>query len=152
MADEWNRMARIVEGLSKLSVAPPLQMLRTPNGTTLRIASHAKDFFIGRIHDDGPGAPGNYADQRYWIVEQEITNSGEADTTDLTWADRTNGLWVTATNLAEVQIESHYVPDDNDLRVVVFRSYDQSPIARYHFYWEAESFLAKVTPDGGNSE
>ena len=92
-------------------------------------------FFIGRIHNDGPGGPGNYADQRYWVKEQEITNSGEADTTDLTWADETrdDALWVTATNLAEVISQSHAFPDDDNYPVMVYRSSDATGVARYVF-------------------
>ena len=133
-AEEWNRLTRIVEGLSKLAVAPPLRMSKTQQGATISMAPSGKGFFfIGRIHNDGPGAPGNYTDQRYWVVEQEITNAGEADTTDLTWGDLTNGLWVTATNLAEVISESHDFPDNDNYPVEVRRMYDQSPVARYVF-------------------
>ena len=136
-ASEWNRLTKLVEGLSKLSVAPPLRMLNTVNGTVLSMAPTAKasSFFIGRIHNLGPAAEANYTDQRYWVKEQKITNSGEADTTDLTWADETrdDALWVTATNLAEVISESHDFPDNDNYRVMVYRVYDQSPVARYVF-------------------
>ncbi len=135
-AAEWNRLVKMVEGM-KLSVAPPLRMLSTPNGTALTLAPGfgARSFFIGRIVNDGPGAPGNYADQRYWLKQQKITNSGEADTTDLTWGDETrdDALWVTATNLAEVISGSHDFPDNDNYRVMVYLAWDQTPIARYVF-------------------
>ncbi len=135
MAWEWNQMVDIVNGLSKMNVAPPLRLLRSPHGNLLTMSPLADNWFIGRIVDDGPGAPGNYTDQRYWVVEQVITNTGEADTTDLTWADSTasNALWVTATNLAEVISESHDFPDNDNYRVIVYRSWDASNVARYVF-------------------
>ena len=134
-ASDWNRMGRLVVGLYNLSVAPPLRMLRTEQGTALSIAPLVAGdfFFIGKIHNLGPAAEANYTDQRYWIVEQEITNTGEADTTNLTWGDLAGGLWVTATNLAEVISTSHDFPDAASYRVMVYRMYDQSPVARYVF-------------------
>ena len=134
-ADEWNRLVNLVRGM-KLSVAAPLRMIKHQGGTALSIApSGDGGWFIGRIHNLGPAAEANYADQRYWVVEQKITNSGEADTTDLTWADATvdGALWVTATNLAEVISESHDFPDNDNYRVMVYRVWDQSPVARYVF-------------------
>ncbi len=133
-AAEWNRITRLVEGLSKLTVSPPLMLSKSQSGTAISMRPSRKGlFFIGRIHNDGPGAPGNYADQRYWIVEQEITNAGEADTTKLTWGDLAGGLWVTATNLAEVISDSHDFPDNDNYRVMVYRMWDRSPVARYVF-------------------
>ena len=134
-AADWNRLTETVEGLSKLSVSPPLRMLSTQRGTMITMAPGAKEFFIGRIHNLGPAAAANYADQRYWVKEQRITNSGEADTTDLTWADETRegAIWVTATNLAEVISASHDFPDNDNYRVMVYRVWDQSPAARYVF-------------------
>ena len=133
LAREWNRMARLVEGLCKFSVSPPLMMSKSQSGTALSLISGRKGlFFIGRIVNDGPGAPGNYTDQRYWVKEQEITNV-DAAANDITWGDLTNGLWVTATNLAEVISESHDFPDNDNYRVMVYRVWDQSPIARYVF-------------------
>ncbi len=132
MAAEWNRLTRLVKGM-KLSVAPPLRMSQTQQGTTLSIAPSGKGlWFIGRIHNDGPGAPGNYADERYWVIEQEITNT-DAPTNVLTWGDLTNGLWVTATNLAEFISKSHDFPDNDNYRVMVYRMWDQNPVARYVF-------------------
>ena len=135
MAWEWNQMVDIAKGLSKMNVAPPLRLLRSLHGNLLTIDSQASNWFIGRIHNDGPGAPGNYTDQRYWVKEQVITNSGEADTTDLTWGDygSDNALWVTATNLAEVISQSHDFPDNSNHRVLVYRSFDASGVARYVF-------------------
>ncbi len=125
----------MVERLNKLSVAAPLRMLNGPGGMTISIAPSANDFFLAKIVNDGPGAPGNYADQRYWVKEQKITNTGEADTTDLTFADETRGnkLWVTATNLAEVVSGFHDFPDAAGHIVMVFRLWDQTPVARYVF-------------------
>ncbi len=136
LAREWNRLAKEVERLSKFSVAPPLSMVDMGNSVMLTIDPAAKGFFLGELVDDGPGAPGNYTDQRYWVKEQKITNTGEADTTDLTYddEDRNDALWVTATNLAEVLSETHFLPDNDDFQVVVFRTWDQTPIARYYFY------------------
>jgi len=136
LAAEWNRMAKLVEGLSRMSVAPPLRMIRNQNGVVLTMAPGTRDYFLAEIVDDGPGAPENYTDQRYWVKEQKITNTGEADTTDLTFDDETRDdlLWVTATNLAEVLSETHLLPDNDNHLVIVFRGYDQSPIPRYYFY------------------
>ncbi len=133
-ADEWNRIAKLVQGLSNFSVAPPLRMLKTPQGTMLAIAPAAKDWFIGRILNVGPAAAPNYTDQRYWIKEQKITNT-DAAANDIAWGDETrdDALWVTATNLAEVISQSHDFPDNDNYRVMVYRSWDQTPIARYVF-------------------
>ena len=134
-AAEWNRLTALVEGLSKMNVAPPLRLLRSPHGNLLTMSPLADNWFIGRIHNDGPGAPGNYTDQRYWVKEQTITNNDDDDTTDLTWGDygSDDALWVTATNLAEVISESHDFPDDDDYRVLVYRSHDATGVARYVF-------------------
>ncbi len=138
MAAEWNQMVDIVIGLSKLNVAPPLRLLRSPHGNLLTIAPQASNWFIGKIVDDGPGAPGNYIDQRYWIKEQVIDNGDNDDTSDLTWDDsnRDDALWITATNMAEILSETHFILDDADYRVVVFRNYDVEThgLARYTFY------------------
>ncbi len=136
-ASDWNRMARIVEGLSNFAVAPPLQLLRTQQGTTLSLQAGfgAKGFFLAEIVADGPGAPGNYADERYWVKQQRLTDSGEADTEQITIADEIvdGALWVTATNLAEYVSGSHDFPDAAGHIVMVYRVYDQTPIARYVF-------------------
>ncbi|KKN45143.1 hypothetical protein LCGC14_0685960 [marine sediment metagenome] len=133
-ADEWNRLVDIVEGLANLSVAPPLRMLTTGKAQTISMGPiTTSEFFVGKIHNLGPAAEANYTDQRYWVKEQEITNTGEADTTDLTWGDLTDGLWVTATNLAEVISESHDFPENDNYRVIVYKVSDQTPISRYVF-------------------
>ncbi len=135
-ADEWNRVTKLIEGLSNLRVSPPLRMIQNPQGAVISVAPSGAGYFLGELVDDGPGAPGNYTDQRYWVKEQKITNSGEADTTDLTYADEDTdtALWITATNLAEVLSETHFLPDDDNFQVIVFRAWDQEPIARYYFY------------------
>lgn len=89
--------------------------------------------FPAEIVNAGPDGEANYADPRYWIKEQEATNTGEADTTNLTWGDKSGGLWVTATNLAEVVEGSHGFPDSANHRVMAYRFYDQSLVARYVF-------------------
>ena len=95
----------------------------------------ARAFFIGRIHNLGPNSEANYTDQRYWLVEQKITNTDGDGTTDLTWADdgNDNALWVTATNMAEVISQSHAFPDDDNYPVMVYRSSDATGVARYVF-------------------
>ena len=146
-ADEWNRLVDIVEGLANLSVAPPLRMLTTGKAQTIAMGPVVtSEFFVGKIHNLGPAAEANYTDQRYWVKEQEITNTGEADTTDLTWGDLTDGLWVTATNLAEVLSESHFLLDNNSYRVVVFKGKDQTPIPRYYFYNLGDYELGATDP------
>ncbi len=134
-AAEWNRLTKLVMGLSKFSVAPPLRMLNTPGGRVVTMAPQSQGFFIGEIVNDGPGAPGNYADERYWLKEQIISDSGEADTERITFADSTrdDALWVTATNLAEWVLGNHDFPDNDGHCVMVYRMWDQSPIARYVF-------------------
>ncbi len=137
-ASEWNALVDEVRRLSNLKVVTPLEMIKTSGATTLRMLPGlvgGGDWFLARLHDDGPGAPGNYTDQRYWVVERIITNTGEADTTDLTFADDPSDAarWVTATNLEEVLSESHLLPDNDNYPVVVFKDMDASPIPRYYF-------------------
>ncbi len=136
MAAEWNDMVKIVKGM-RMSVAPPLRMLQTPHGTSLTMAPPTKNFFVAKIVDEGPSAEANYTDQRYWVKEQMIANgAGDPDTTDLIWVDnnRDDAIWVTATNMAEVLSETHFILDDNSYRVLVWRTWDFSPVARYCFY------------------
>jgi len=134
-ANEWNRICKLVEGNSNLSVAPPLRLLRTAQGAVLSLASRSPDFFPAVIESEGPNAEANYTDQRYWVRELKITNSGEPDTTDLVFApqDTDTALWVTATNLAEVASQTHLLTEVQT-GVIVFRGWDQEPIARYYFY------------------
>ncbi len=135
-ASEWNAMVKEVRRLGNLRTAGGLEIRNVSGGRVISSKPGAKkQWFIAAIHNLGPAAEANYTDERYWVVEQAITNAGEADTTDLTWADSTasNALWVTATNLAEVISQSHDFPDNNNYRVLVYRSRDASGVARYVF-------------------
>ncbi len=134
-ASDMNTVHRAIKMLMNMSVQAPLCMHVSGDNITFYLKGGSPEWFIGRIVSDGPGSPGNYTDQRYWVIEQIISNTGEADTTDLTWddSDSDGALWVTATNLAEVISETHDFPDASDYRVMVFKIQDQTPIPRYVF-------------------
>lgn len=87
--------------------------------------------FIAMVTNTGPAGQADYADQRYWIIERKIINSGQPNTTKLIFADVINPIWATATNLAEVRMESHDFPTGHIVRV--FKLWDQTPIVRYVF-------------------
>lgn len=69
---------------------------------TIDNARKSSNGFIAKIVTAGPSSESDYSDARYWIKEQSATFSSHT----ITLADKTNGLWVTATNIGELGLGS----------------------------------------------
>ncbi len=89
------------------------------------------DVWLGGLWYEGPASQGDYSDERYWVREWEI-NSG-AQTAQLAFTLKSNGLHVTASNLDELYVHSHDLITGQNLKVFVFLWVDVGGMKRYMF-------------------
>ena len=96
-----------------------------------------RDWFIGRIQAEGPDGEADYGDERYWVQEVLVTDEAGAAEDAIALGLRTNGRYVTATNLDELAAGTHSLAADDTEPVVVSWVYDaQDPrVRRFFFRW-----------------
>ncbi len=94
---------------------------------------HKKDCFYATIEALGPDSEADYADERYWLKEQYVSNSSGSSTVAVTFADKTDGLHVTATNIAEITGGTHNLSADTYIKVYIVRDVQTPQVVRYIF-------------------
>ena len=93
------------------------------------------EWFLAKIVNAGPSAEADYADARYWLRQQRISNTDGDDATNLTYENHpaADALYVTGTNLDELIATDHDLPVDGTIYVIVFPIEDKGGTTRYVF-------------------
>ncbi len=96
------------------------------------LITHNKDMFWGQIVTTGPlGTEADYTDERYWVKEQYVSNTTGDSTTATTFADKTNPLHVTATNIAEITGSTHNIASGEIIPVWIVKDAGDPKTVRY---------------------
>jgi hypothetical protein len=93
--------------------------------------------WLGILQTTGPEAEPDYSDERYWFKRAYVSNVAGDAHGDLTVAAYTDShpryLWSTATNLAEMGGDTHYLTAGMYVQIFVFRDHQIPGVRRYLF-------------------
>lgn len=96
---------------------------------------------VFKIMDEGPDSEADYADERYWVKQIYVSDAAGDHTAQWTPAEMTTtedtpaglGLYVTATNLAELADNTHDLADGEYAHVYRTRDSQTPGVVRYFF-------------------
>ncbi len=129
-ARNWRRAINILKRRRHIRGGPKIAVTQGPSGALI---SHAKDCFYADIQALGPDSEADYADERYWIKEQYVSNTSTDTTEAVTLGDKTSALHVTATNLAEITGGTHSVSAGEFIKAYIVRDAGSPKATRYIF-------------------
>lgn len=133
-----NRLSNIIPYVER-------QMRSTKIGNPVGTPLFGGKAFLAKLTSAGPNEEDDFTDPRYWAREITITNNDNEYTSELEFAypERPNSInidqwlgithWVVATNVHEIVANSHDLPTDDSLIIIVHNYSDQTNLPRYVF-------------------
>lgn len=123
---KWNAILDKMNCLSKLTGGKGIEIAN-------RVIHHDDNMFWGKIQSAGPDGEADYSDERYWVKQQYCSNASGDNTAAVSFSDKTNGRWVTATNICEMADGSHDIDADTIVPVFAIKDIQTSRVTRYVF-------------------
>ena len=145
MAKKYYLGKRAAEALDKALPYIDQQMRTTKFDKRTRTPLFGGRAFLAKLTSAGPNGEADFTDPRYWTREVIITNSDNDYTSELTFAypEKPTNLdmedwrqvthWTVATNIHEIIADSHDLPINDSLLIVVSIYSDQNGLSRYTF-------------------
>ena len=129
LAKDFNKVLSELRRLGRLIDGNPIN-----HGKPIRY----DQLLLGRVSDAGPSAEADYTDSRYWIELCELSNddldaeTAKVEITAYSGGDYRYGI-VTATNLSELEYDTHTLAVDEPVFVFKYLDNGAPPTARYFF-------------------